>query len=37
MIHAGLLPQWTTASRPAQLAGEVETALRGDGFQSFLR
>lgn len=36
MIHAGLLPQWTTQDA-AQLAGEVETALRGDGFRSFLR
>ena len=36
MIHAGLLPQWTTQDA-AQLACEVETALRGDGFQSFLR
>ena len=36
MIHAGLLPQWTTQDA-AQLAGEVETALRGDDFRSFLR
>ncbi|NGZ09312.1 MAG: symmetrical bis(5'-nucleosyl)-tetraphosphatase [Nitrospira sp. LK70] len=36
MIHAGLLPHWTTQDA-VQLAGEVETALRGDGFQSFLR
>ncbi len=36
MIHAGLLPQWTTQDA-AQLAGEVETALQSDGFRSFLR
>ena len=36
MIHAGLLPQWTTQDA-ARLAGEVETALQGDGFRSFLR
>jgi bis(5'-nucleosyl)-tetraphosphatase (symmetrical) len=36
MIHAGLLPQWTTQDA-VQLAGQVETALQGDGFRSFLR
>jgi bis(5'-nucleosyl)-tetraphosphatase (symmetrical) len=36
MVHAGLLPQWTTQDA-AQLASEVETALQGDGFRSFLR
>jgi len=36
MVHAGLLPQWTTQDA-AELASAVETALRGDGFRSFLR
>ncbi|MBX3320462.1 MAG: symmetrical bis(5'-nucleosyl)-tetraphosphatase [Nitrospira sp.] len=36
MVHAGLLPQWTT-EEAARLAGEVETALRGDGFRPFLQ
>jgi bis(5'-nucleosyl)-tetraphosphatase (symmetrical) len=36
MIHAGLLPQWTTQDA-AQLASEVATALQGDGFRSFLQ
>ncbi len=36
MIHAGLLPQWTTQDA-AQLASEVEIVLQGDGFRPFLR
>lgn len=36
MIHAGLLPQWTTEDA-AQLAGEVGIALQGQGFRSFLQ
>lgn len=36
MIHAGLLPQWTTQDAD-QLAGEVETVLRGHGFRMFLQ
>ncbi len=36
MVHAGVLPQWDVAQTLA-LAGEVETALRGDGWVDFLR
>jgi bis(5'-nucleosyl)-tetraphosphatase (symmetrical) len=36
MVHAGLLPSWTIA-RAQELAGEVETALRGNGCDGFLR
>jgi bis(5'-nucleosyl)-tetraphosphatase (symmetrical) len=36
MIHAGLLPQWTT-DEASQLAGEVEAALTGDGYKTFLQ
>ncbi len=35
LLHAGLLPQWTVA-RARELAGEVEAALRGEGFRAFL-
>lgn len=35
MVHAGLLPQWT-AARARELAGEVETALRGPNFREFI-
>ena len=35
MVHAGLLPQWTTDQALA-LAREVETALRGKRFRDFL-
>ena len=36
MVHAGLLPQWSIAKALA-LAGEVETVLRGDDHDAFLR
>ena len=36
MVHAGLLPQWTT-DEASQLAGEVEAALTGDGYKAFLQ
>jgi bis(5'-nucleosyl)-tetraphosphatase (symmetrical) len=35
-VHAGVLPQWD-ARKTLALAGEVETALRSDGWQNFLR
>ncbi len=35
VVHAGLLPQWSVAMA-TQLAGEVETALRGDDYLAFL-
>jgi len=35
LVHAGVAPQWTAAQTLA-LAGEVETALRGDGWTGFL-
>ena len=35
MVHAGVLPQWTTAKTMA-LAGEVEQQLRGQDFKYFL-
>jgi bis(5'-nucleosyl)-tetraphosphatase (symmetrical) len=36
MVHAGLLPAWTT-DHALELAREVEAALRGPGFHEFLR
>lgn len=36
MVHAGFLPVWTIA-QARELAGEVETALRGPDWQAFLR
>jgi bis(5'-nucleosyl)-tetraphosphatase (symmetrical) len=36
MVHAGLLPQWTLA-RAAELAREVEAALRGSDYREFLK
>ena len=36
MVHAGLLPQWSITKALA-LAGEVETVLRGDDHDAFLR
>ncbi|MES2742409.1 MAG: symmetrical bis(5'-nucleosyl)-tetraphosphatase [Pseudomonadota bacterium] len=36
LVHAGLLPQWS-AARALELAGEVDTMLRGDGWIDFLR
>ncbi|QJC57369.1 Bis(5'-nucleosyl)-tetraphosphatase [symmetrical] [Polaromonas vacuolata] len=36
MVHAGVLPQWSTAQTMA-LAAEVEQALRGPPFKDFLR
>jgi len=36
MVHAGLLPQWSIA-KALKLAREVETALRSDGHDAFLR
>jgi bis(5'-nucleosyl)-tetraphosphatase (symmetrical) len=35
LVHAGVPPQWT-AEQTMQLAGEVETVLRGDGWIDFL-
>ena len=35
MVHAGLVPQWSVR-KAARLAGEVEAALRGRGYRSFL-
>ncbi len=35
LVHAGLLPSWTV-SRALELAGEVETVLRGASYRSFL-
>lgn len=35
LVHAGLLPQWSVA-RAGSLAREVETALRGDDYATFL-
>jgi bis(5'-nucleosyl)-tetraphosphatase (symmetrical) len=35
MVHAGLLPQWT-AAQALELAHEVETALRGPDWRTFL-
>ncbi len=35
LVHAGLLPQWSV-SQAASLAGEVESALRGDDYATFL-
>lgn len=35
LLHAGLLPQWSVA-RARQLASEVEAALRGDDYRTFL-
>jgi bis(5'-nucleosyl)-tetraphosphatase (symmetrical) len=35
LVHAGLLPQWSVA-KAARLAGEVEAALRGSDYRSFL-
>jgi bis(5'-nucleosyl)-tetraphosphatase (symmetrical) len=34
MVHAGLLPQWSLA-KARMLAGEVESALRGDRYRDF--
>jgi bis(5'-nucleosyl)-tetraphosphatase (symmetrical) len=36
MVHAGLVPQWT-AAQALELAQEVETALRGPDWLTFLR
>lgn len=36
LVHAGIAPQWD-AAQAMQLAGEVETALRGDDWVEFLR
>jgi len=35
LVHGGVLPQWT-AQQAMALAGEVETALRGEGWTGFL-
>lgn len=35
MVHAGLLPQWSS-NQALACAAEVETALRGDGYLDFL-
>ncbi|MFN0318062.1 MAG: symmetrical bis(5'-nucleosyl)-tetraphosphatase [Burkholderiales bacterium] len=36
MVHAGLLPQWSTGEAMV-LAAEVETALRGEDFSPFVK
>ena len=36
MVHAGLLPQWSI-KKAIELAAEVETAVRGDDIDAFLR
>jgi len=36
MVHAGLLPQWSIP-KALKLAREVESTLRGDGYDEFLR
>jgi bis(5'-nucleosyl)-tetraphosphatase (symmetrical) len=36
MVHAGLLPQWST-EEAMQLAGEVESTLRGEDFSAFVK
>lgn len=36
MVHAGLMPEWT-AEMAASLARELEAALRGSDYRSFLR
>ena len=36
MVHAGLLPQWSIP-KALKLAREVESALRSDGYDEFLR
>jgi bis(5'-nucleosyl)-tetraphosphatase (symmetrical) len=36
LVHAGLLPQWTV-SRAGELAREVEQALRGEEYRTFLK
>lgn len=36
LVHAGLLPQWTI-ERARELAGEVEAALQGPDFSTFIR
>lgn len=36
LVHAGLLPQWTTAQAHA-LAGEVESVLRSDDYLDFFK
>jgi bis(5'-nucleosyl)-tetraphosphatase (symmetrical) len=35
LIHAGLAPQWTL-EQAAALASELETVLRGDGFEAYM-
>jgi bis(5'-nucleosyl)-tetraphosphatase (symmetrical) len=35
LVHAGLLPQWSVA-RAKELAGEVESTLRGKSYRKFL-
>lgn len=35
LVHAGLLPQWTV-NKARRLAGEVETALRSNGWPAFM-
>jgi bis(5'-nucleosyl)-tetraphosphatase (symmetrical) len=35
MVHAGVLPQWSVL-QTLQLAGEVESVLRGDGWAHFI-
>ncbi|BBP02108.1 symmetrical bis(5'-nucleosyl)-tetraphosphatase [Sulfuriferula nivalis] len=36
LVHAGVLPQWSI-SQALSLAGEVESALRGDNYLDYLR